>query len=166
MGGNIGFFYRPRTRFQLELVRHGPSVLQSSRSLIVHSFIPSSQVQTLRSAYLIKRRGVVVERPQFMWLRVAITIHPTDLSAIKETYDALSHGLYIHGSPVLYRAGTTSTGFASCILYAPDPMSSETLVQSMFDLNEYWSNDGGVGLGLSTIPARRSVIFACSNGLC
>ena len=98
---------------------------------------------------------MVLERPQFMWLRVSIAIHPGDLPAILETYHALSRGLYIHGSPVLYRAGTASTGFASCVLYAPDPVTCDTAIAGLSDVGDFWYHDAGIGIGMSSVPARR-----------
>ena len=92
-----------------------------------------------------------------MWLRVSIALHPGDLPAILSTYDALSRGLYIHGSPVLYRAGTVCSGFASCFLYEPDTMSCDTTVAGVCDVGDFWYHDGGIGIGLSAVPARRYV---------
>ena len=49
--------------------------------------------KTLLNGYLLRRRdGRVWERPQHMWMRVAIQLHGSDLAKVKETYDALSEG--------------------------------------------------------------------------
>ena len=51
--------------------------------------------KTLERAYLFKVDNKIVERPQHMWMRVAIGIHgdlnnPNSLSLVKETYDLMS----------------------------------------------------------------------------
>jgi len=49
--------------------------------------------KTLEKGYLLRKDGVVVERPQHMWMRVAIQLHMHNLEKIKETYDALSQDI-------------------------------------------------------------------------
>ena len=43
--------------------------------------------KTLERAYLYSINNIIVERPQYMWLRVAIGIHGKNIDDIKETYD-------------------------------------------------------------------------------
>ena len=59
---------------------------------------------------------VVVERPQHMWLRVAIGIHFNDLDSVKETYDLMSQKYFTHATPTLYNAGTPRPQLSSCYL--------------------------------------------------
>ena len=40
-------------------------------------------LKTLERSYLLKINGVIVERPQHMWMRVSIGIHGNDLSSVK-----------------------------------------------------------------------------------
>jgi ribonucleoside-diphosphate reductase alpha chain len=46
--------------------------------------------KTLERAYLLKVHGKVVERPQYMMMRVAIGIHKTDIASAIETYNMMS----------------------------------------------------------------------------
>ena len=46
--------------------------------------------KTLERAYLMRDKGTVVERPQHMWIRVAIAIHGNNFELVKETYDMMS----------------------------------------------------------------------------
>ena len=46
--------------------------------------------KTLERAYLLKVHGKVVERPQYMLMRVAIGIHKADVASALETYELLS----------------------------------------------------------------------------
>ena len=43
--------------------------------------------KTLERAYLLRKDGKIIERPQHMWMRVAICIHRDNLEKVKETYD-------------------------------------------------------------------------------
>jgi Ribonucleotide reductase, all-alpha domain/ATP cone domain len=74
--------------------------------------------KTLERAYLLKTElGQVVERPQYLLMRVALGIHcishgtasdeDADLQAAFETYDLMSEGFFTHASPTLFHAGTT-----------------------------------------------------------
>ena len=47
--------------------------------------------KTLERAYLMKINGEIVERPQHMWMRVALGIHGDDLESAKQTYDLMSN---------------------------------------------------------------------------
>jgi ribonucleoside-diphosphate reductase alpha chain len=62
--------------------------------------------KTLEKAYLLKINNQIIERPQDMLLRVAITMHfnnyHLDLHEIKKTYDYMSLGYYTHATPTLF----------------------------------------------------------------
>ena len=45
--------------------------------------------KTLERAYLMKIGGIVVERPQYLWLRVAIAIHGNNMKNVRTTYDLM-----------------------------------------------------------------------------
>jgi hypothetical protein len=65
--------------------------------------------KTLQKAYLLKG-----ERPQHMYLRVAVGIWGDDLDRVAETYEALSTHKFTHASPTLFNAGTKTPQLASC----------------------------------------------------
>ena len=46
--------------------------------------------KTLEKSYLLKVGGRIVERPQYMLMRVSIGIHREDLESAFETYDLMS----------------------------------------------------------------------------
>ena len=56
-----------------------------------------------------KNNGKCVERPQYMWLRVAIGIHENNLDLVKETYDLLSQKYFIHATPTLFNSEPKTT---------------------------------------------------------
>jgi ribonucleoside-diphosphate reductase alpha chain len=82
-------------------------------------------IKTLERSYLIKVNGQIVERPQHMWMRVAIQLHgchkngftiPVEerLSKIKETYEYLSQLYFTHATPTLFNSGIQRPQLSSC----------------------------------------------------
>ena len=64
--------------------------------------------KTLERSYLRRdAEGNIVERPQCMYMRVALGIHSAagDLGAVLETYEALSKGEVTHATPTLFNSG-------------------------------------------------------------
>ena len=53
-----------------------------------------------------KINGKIVERPQHMWMRVAIGIHGSNLEKVKTTYELMSKKYFTHATPTLFNAGT------------------------------------------------------------
>lgn len=92
-----------------------------------------------------------------MYMRVALAAHGANLELVLQTYEALSAHLFTPASPVLFNAGTKSRNFASCFLYKPDPSTPLSRLHSARDLDTMWLADGGIGLSLADIPARKCV---------
>ena len=114
--------------------------------------------------YLLRSNGRVVERPQYLYMRVAVAAHGENLDLVLETYDALSRQVFTAASPVLFNAGTTIGNFASCFLYTPDATSVSTILDSARDLDKLWLADGGIGIYVGEIPAKRSVGASSRTG--
>ena len=79
--------------------------------------------RTLEKAYLKKFiTGQIIERPQHMFMRVAIALHyrQNRLDRIIETYDLLSRGFFTHATPTLFNAGTYREQLSSCFLLGVD----------------------------------------------
>ena len=75
--------------------------------------------KTLERAYLFKVGKKTVERPQHMWMRVAIGIHgdlsnPNSLALVKETYNFMSLKYFTHATPTLFNSGTPRPQMSSC----------------------------------------------------
>ena len=82
---------------------------------------------TLQKSYLIKINNKIVERPQDMFMRVAVAIHCDDkinitdiLQNIKKSYDYMSNGYFTHATPTLFNAGLKLGNLASCFLLGTD----------------------------------------------
>lgn len=76
--------------------------------------------KTLERSYLMKIKDndtdkmVVVERPQHMYMRVAVGIHREDIDAAVKTYNLISQHYYTHASPTLFNSGTRLSNLSSC----------------------------------------------------
>lgn len=70
--------------------------------------------KTLERSYLLRVGDKVIERPQYMWMRVALGIHRDNLDLALETYCLLSQKYFIHASPTLFNVGTKREQLSSC----------------------------------------------------
>ena len=115
--------------------------------------------KTLLNGYLLKARdGKVIERPQHMWMRVSIQLHGKDLEKVKETYDALSLGYFIHATPTLFNAGTTHPQLSSCFLVQMESDSIEGIYNTLGECAQISKWAGGIGLSIHNIRAKDSAI--------
>jgi ribonucleoside-diphosphate reductase alpha subunit len=114
--------------------------------------------KTLERGYLLKKNGKVVERPQHMWMRVAIQLHQDNFDRVKETYDALSQGYFIHATPTLFNSGTNHPQLSSCFLLTMDEDSIKGIYKTLGDCAQISKWAGGIGLAVHNIRARGSRI--------
>jgi ribonucleotide reductase alpha subunit len=138
------------------------SMLDYNRDYLIDYF----GFKTLERAYLFKTGEKVVERPQHMWMRVAIGIHAdlnTDnkditLKLIKETYDLMSQKFFTHATPTLFNAGTPRSQLSSCYLIAMEDDSIEGIYNTLKDCALISKYSGGIGLHIHNIRAKSSHI--------
>ncbi len=127
--------------------------------------------KTLERAYLLRdteRR--VVERPQHLWMRVALGIWPNDLQKAFEMYDLMSLKKYTHATPTLFNAGTKRPQLSSCFLLAIKDSgdSIHGIYDTLKDCALISQYGGGIGIHISNIRARGSLIRGTggtSNGV-
>ena len=111
--------------------------------------------KTLERGYLLKRRdGRTWERPQHMWMRVAIQLHGSDVGRVKETYDALSQGYFIHATPTLFNSGTNHAQLSSCFLIQMQEDSIKGIYDTLGECAQISKWAGGIGLSIHNIRAR------------
>jgi len=72
--------------------------------------------KTLEKSYLLKVKGLIVERPQHMIMRVSVGIHKSDIDSVIETYNLMSDRWFTHATPTLFNAGTPRPQMSSCFL--------------------------------------------------
>jgi ribonucleoside-diphosphate reductase alpha chain len=135
------------------------SIIDYSRDFMYDYF----GFKTLERSYLLRKNGVVVERPQHLWMRVAIQLHGDNIARVKETYDALSCGYFIHATPTLFNSGTPRPQLSSCFLLTMDSDSIQGIYKTLSDCAQISKWAGGIGLSIHDIRARGSRI-AGTNG--
>jgi len=114
--------------------------------------------KTLEYSYLLKVNGQVVERPQYMWLRVSVGIHGDNIEKIKETYDLMSQKYFTHATPTLFNSGTLRPQLSSCYLIAMENDSLGGIFNTLTDCAHISKWAGGIGLHIHNIRARGSLI--------
>jgi ribonucleoside-diphosphate reductase alpha chain len=115
-------------------------------------------LKTLEKGYLLRQGGRTIERPQHMWMRVAIQLHGADFYAVKETYDALSQGYFIHATPTLFNSGGLKPQLSSCFLLTMNSDSIAGIYKTLGDCAQISKWAGGIGLSVHNIRARGSRI--------
>jgi len=128
--------------------------------------------KTLERAYLFKANNILLERPQHMWMRVAVGIHGVlncdnpdeQLRLVKETYDLMSQKFFTHATPTLFNAGTPRQQLSSCYLIAMEDDSIEGIYNTLMDCAQISKYSGGIGLHIHNIRAKGSHIQG-TNGV-
>ena len=124
--------------------------------------------KTLEKSYLLKVDGKIVERPQYLFMRVALCIHRDNLEKAFETYYHISNKDFIHATPTLFNAGTTREQLASCFLLAMKADSVHGIYDTLKDCALISKYSGGIGLHVHNIRSNNSFIRGTngySNGI-
>ena len=132
--------------------------------------------KTLEKSYLLKDiKGRILERPQHMWMRVALGIWTngansthSQLDQAFKTYDLMSQKYYTHATPTLFNAGTPRPQLSSCFLLAMKDDSIDGIYETLKDCASISKFAGGIGLHIHNIRASGSLIGGTngtSNGI-
>ena len=113
--------------------------------------------KTIEKSYLLKVNGRIIERPQHLLMRVAVSINYPDMDNVISTYDALSKKKYIHATPTLYNSGINNGQYASCFLTGMDD-SIDGIFHTVTNCAKISKHSGGIGCNLSDIRANGSYI--------
>ncbi len=114
-------------------------------------------LKTLERSYLLKIGSKIIERPQHMFMRVAISIHGDNLEKVESTYRMLSNKYFTHATPTLFNAGTQREQMSSCFLAGMED-SLESIFETTGELAKISKWAGGIGLSISNIRASGSLI--------
>ena len=139
-------------------------IIQYDRDFLIDYF----GFKTLERAYLLRINKIVIERPQHMWLRVAICIHGENLKLVKQSYDLMSQKYFTHATPTLFNAGTPRPQLSSCYLIAMESDSIKGIYNTLSDCASISKWAGGIGLHVHNVRASGSHIRGTngtSNGL-
>ena len=114
--------------------------------------------RSLYEMYLLKNSsGKTVERPQHMYMRVALWVTKSFEEAV-EYYNSLSNQLISPATPIMINSGTKVPQLASCVLKYNESDSREGLLGTMNDISRYSSDAAGIGLCMSNIRSKESRI--------
>jgi ribonucleoside-diphosphate reductase alpha chain len=135
-------------------------------------------IKTLKKSYLLKHnlsdnKVKILERPQHLYLRVAIGIYfnkiddngKTDeytLEDIFNTYKLLSEHYYTHATPTLFNGGTPRQSLSSCFLLEIGD-NLEGIYKTLSDTAKISKWSGGIGVHCSQVRAKNSLIKS-TNG--
>jgi ribonucleoside-diphosphate reductase alpha chain len=115
-------------------------------------------IKTLERSYLLKIGDKIVERPQYLYMRVAMGICNGDLEMGLRIYNDLSTHLYTHATPTLFNAGTPKAQMSSCFLLANKDDSIEGLFSTIKDVAHISKWAGGIGLHVHNVRAKGAYI--------
>ena len=115
-------------------------------------------LKTMEKSYLQRLDGKLVETPQYMFMRVSIGIHGTDIPSVIETYDKMSQGYFIHATPTLFNAGTPRPQMSSCFLIAGKEDSINGIYGTLTECAQISKWAGGIGMHIHNIRANKSRI--------
>lgn len=114
--------------------------------------------KTIEKLYLTRVDGVVVERPQHMWLRVALALWPDDLARAQETYEYMSTGRFTHASPTLFNAGLKRQQLKSCYLTGIEEDSIDGIFDAVTKCAKISKYGGGIGIHVSGVRGKGAPI--------
>ena len=121
--------------------------------------------KTLERSYLLKDTNQVIrERPQHLWMRVALALWADNLPKAFHTYHLLSTKKFTHATPTLFAAGTPRQQLSSCFLIAMSSDSITGIFKTLSDCASISKYAGGIGLHCHNIRARGSGIRG-TNGV-
>jgi len=114
--------------------------------------------RSLQEMYLLKRpNGKVIERPQHMYMRVALWV-TNNITDAFEYYQSLSNQLISKATPIMINAGTKVPQLASCVLHYNNSDSRKGLLDTLNDISTFSSDAAGIGLSMSNIRSKESRI--------
>lgn len=125
-------------------------------------------LRTLERSYLMRdEHGDIVERPQYMLMRVAVSLYDT-VEEIVNCYKSLSAKEYTHATPTLFNAGMPKGQYASCFLGCMQDDSILGIFNTVKQCALISKTAGGIGLSISNIRSTGSHIQGAmgkSNGI-
>lgn len=152
-------FYKFVVKNQKDIESH----IDYSRDFLLDYF----SFKTLERSYLLKANREIVERPQDMFMRVAIYLHMNPkvskektrpiLERIFETYDLMSNKYFTHATPTLFNAGTIRPSLMSCFLLGTED-SLDGIMKTATDCAQISKWAGGIGFHISNWRSKGALI--------
>jgi len=118
--------------------------------------------KTLQKGYLLKIGDKIIERPQYLFMRVSLGLHDWDLENAFKSYNMLSKKYFCHATPTLFHSGTPHPQLLSCFLMGTED-SVDGIYKNISDCAKISKWAGGIGVHISNIRGRNAYIKS-SNG--
>ncbi|KAA2241924.1 ribonucleoside-diphosphate reductase subunit alpha [Chitinophaga agrisoli] len=151
-----------------EIIRKNAEILDSSIIYDRDFAFDYFGFKTLERSYLLKVDGKIAERPQHMFMRVAVGIHKEDIESAIKTYNLMSERWFTHATPTLFNAGTPKPQMSSCFLLTMKGDSIDGIYDTLKQTAKISQSAGGIGLSIHNIRATGSYISGTngtSNGI-
>jgi ribonucleoside-diphosphate reductase alpha chain len=111
-------------------------------------------LKTMIKSYLFKTdEQHLIERPQYMFMRVSLGIHGKNVEDAIETYTCMSNKQFIHATPTLFNAGTSAPQLSSCYLVELEDDSIDGIFNTLHDCAMISKWAGGIGLHIHKLRA-------------
>ena len=153
----------------IEIIRKNKTILNFAIDYSRDYLFDYFGFKTLEKSYLMKvydheiKKQKVIERPQHLYMRVAIGIHKDDIDSVLKTYNLISQHYYTHASPTLFNAGSRLANLSSCFLIGTND-SIEGIYKTITDCGRISNVGGGIGVHISNIRGKGSLIRG-TNGV-
>jgi ribonucleoside-diphosphate reductase alpha chain len=153
----------------IEIIRKNKTILNFAIDYSRDYLFDYFGFKTLEKSYLMKvydheiKKQKVIERPQHLYMRVAIGIHKDDIDSVLKTYNLISQHYYTHASPTLFNAGSRLANLSSCFLIGTND-SIEGIYKTITDCGRISKVGGGIGVHISNIRGKGSLIRG-TNGV-
>ncbi len=122
-------------------------------------------LKTVADRYLLRhpKTRKLIERPQWLWMRVALGLSHSISEAI-ELYEMVSQFYYTPATPTLFNSGTKHPQMSSCYLLTVAEDSLDGIYKSLADCAKLSKFSGGIGIDWTSVRASGSLIKG-TNGL-
>jgi len=122
-------------------------------------------LKTVMDRYLLRHPTTrkLVERPQWMFMRVALGLANNIREAI-DFYDIVSQFFYMPATPTLFNSGTRHPQMSSCYLLTIADDSLEGIYKSIADCAKLSKWSGGLGIDWTSVRSSGALIKG-TNGL-
>ncbi len=114
--------------------------------------------KTLERSYLLKdKEQHILERPQHLYMRVALGIHKGDIDKVLQSYHLMSQGYFTHATPTLFNSGKNNPQMSSCyLMIVEDSMEGICKCWTWCAMVSKWA--GGIAVDASKIRPKGTLI--------
>jgi ribonucleotide reductase alpha subunit len=98
------------------------------------------------------------ETPGYMFMRVALGIHRSNIPEVLKTYEMMSTKQFIHATPTMINAGKLKPQMSSCFLTQVESDSITGIYNTLGECAQISKHGGGIGIHIQDVRASGSKI--------